>query len=384
MSRPLSPTSPSSPSPNSPFIPTDGSFTPMSPRGLGVNSLQSSIDLDEIEYTAPIGGGDYWLRSWDCWRQPRVRQFCRWKFLAIIATLVCTGVFLAATITLMTIPPRPDEVILAPSEIASDDQECAIWTTWEKGSILIRNPFDLRNLTTINTSTSKLLQVYNMSEWDYITAFDGSFIRAYGRSTELVDTDTGFGSIGAPDIIRRSNSWGILMDEYHVSTPDVWYESESIDLRPWIEAATTSADGGSGTESSGHNSSSPSLSTVSSSTGANVEPIDRLDTKRFYLFNNRTDVHLYAYRLATPSIAPSTNTSNTADPNVSSAPFESFASIPSTHSNHIVRSFATVLDPNLYPYWTLRLRLMSDLTLRMCGHRFVMPTNTPTTNSSTT
>lgn len=94
----------------------------MSPSIGSPQAGDAAIDLDEVDtFLAPSNA--YWLHTCACMREPRVKQFCRPKFIGIVAALVLTALFLAATVTIATIPHDADagasEASNSPATIAS-------------------------------------------------------------------------------------------------------------------------------------------------------------------------------------------------------------------------------------------------------------------------
>jgi len=82
---------------------TDASSTgadhdrPVLSMGVGLDPL----DLDEVEYIAPSNA--YWAHYCRWTRGPRMKQFCSVKFMALVATLTLTAIFLAFSAALLAV-----------------------------------------------------------------------------------------------------------------------------------------------------------------------------------------------------------------------------------------------------------------------------------------
>ena len=308
---------------------------PMSPR-IGVSSpSQTAIDLDEVEYTAP--SEEYWVQTCRCLREPRVKQFCRPKFLGIIGALVLTGVFLAVIITIMIVPQGNATL----DEVAETTQQhntttittfaplkCTMLSVWSAGSVLLRDPYNLDNLITFNPTPLSLpihtiANDWNITEWDYIARYNGTVISFFGNSITINTKDTNWGAAGAVGQRATHNSFGYLANQYNVSSSSAWAGNERLD--PKNPIVTVNSPNGTSSNSPGQ---SLALTDIS-----------------FFIFNSRSDVHTGAY-------APA-NTRSTFTP---------------TSSN----------GPSIAPLYTMQLKIGSDHALSVCGIKFELVNVTTT------
>lgn len=331
---------------------------PMSPR-IGVGSpSQTAIDLDEVEYTAP--SEEYWVQTCRCLRQPRVKQFCRANFLGLVGALVMTGVFLAVIITIMVVPQGATSTEPV-GGTTGGSTACSTFIAWPSGSVLIRNPnlitqlitYTSRSAADATTTKVGIDAAFEVTEWDFVARYDADsgLIRLYGPSIAIADADAHFGAAGAWDTPATHNSFGFLPNQYSVASAASWYGREVIDPSDPTSTSVTrrALHQQKTTEASRRTQivlplphSLRGTNGTSNSTGSS--PGVTLGEVTFYVFNNRSDVHIGAYRTTTAATSADNATATSASSSDS--------------------------GPSLLPIYTLALSMGSDQVLSVCGQRF--------------
>lgn len=361
---------------------TGQSVVSLASPSIGSGGGLDPLDLDEVEYTVrPEEGKLYWVQRCVCLKNPRVKQFIRPKFLAIILVIVLTGVFLSLAITLMTVPRFEDAVTVTEPPVTPTPDSCATSLPWPQGYSLLRNPFapaaELVVLPFVSwvapgSPTGTLQDAFNISSWDLIASFNGSIVRLYGSSRVITEADTGIGRLGEIDRPERFNSWGTLAERSDARA-DEWYGQQSIEVLLAIAASDVSSSSSSTGAAAGSSvatndsSTGGAFSGDSSSTGASspssafagfianpalVNSVTATATQ-FYLYNNRTDVHTGNYALA-GVVSPAVNAT----------------------------SFPNNPEYNPRPLWRLRLYVQADLTLRYCADAFVESAGSSSSSST--
>jgi hypothetical protein len=309
---------------------------------------------------------------------------------------------------------------------------------WQPGAVLIRDPQRLNKLILLpllpglvnyTTLTVPLLAYYNVTEWDMLASFNGSHVHLFGPQRPIAEGDpfTGAGALGARDRPEGFNSWAavpVLGEEAWKQTTEQWYNKyQSIRLfDPSTVPGTTveSSTGGSASSNSTGSSSSTasarrllqtgSSSSTGSGTGGGttggssspffsdplIEAASYADTHGFgrvapfYLFNNRTDVHIGAYKVNTPSSPSSGGDGTVESGNSSSSSSTGGSGAADSSSSSTGASSSGTNDAELYPphpnynplpFSRMRLFVLGQ-QLHVCGERFVQPSSGTSSSSS--
>ncbi len=430
-----------------------------SPRiGRGAGGLDP-LDLDDVEYTVPSSEANkFWVTQPCAWaRQPRVKQFLRPKFCAIPFTLTITACFISLAITLIVLHMVKDPAAsIAPNISEPENLRCQP-QLWTPGAFLIRNPLSLSTLMLLSLSPSfinytsvtlPLLTHFNVSTWDHIAVFNGTHVKLYGPAVQIKDADThaGAGALGRPpDTPQGFNSWGFRgpaatgwSREWETNSADEWFGRQEIavfDAYTGPSGQSEAGAGGGGAAGGGSagggnvastgvgrrrrlladksSTASPSSADTVSSREASALSGSELTSAglltRWYLFNNRTDVHTGAYAMRQQSnggggggtdkaggtVASSSSTGSTQSSSSRSSSTGvagnrgTGASTPSSSSS----SSTGVAGPsaprhpinpfyNPRPIYTLRLFVQGN-ELRVCGEAFTVPVEPIWSSSST-